>query len=219
MIDTLIVDDHPLFREGLKAALESNGAFRVSRQAGTLREALEILGDPGSPSCALAILDINLPDGSGFDALERFSGLEGMPSFFMLSMHSDRATALKAVMAGANGYASKQIALDALVLGLKLAALGQVFIEAEIVRDILTSRQPCPMASSEAQIALSGLNARELDLLKRLAEGETPKSIAQALGVSTRTAENFQSALYTRLGLGSATELVRLAIRAGLIDP
>ena len=124
MAGTLIVDDHPLFRDGLRAALEAppdaliSGEFAPFSAAGSVAEATRILESPGNGLPALVILDISLPDGSGFDILEQFASRHGSPRFLMLSMHAERSLAIRAIRAGANGYASKQIPLESLLLGL-----------------------------------------------------------------------------------------------------
>ncbi len=224
MSATVIVDDHPLFREGLRAALESRGDFGTILEAGCVAEAAALLSGregsvQGTPSPDLAVIDINLPDGSGLELLERFSGRRGAPRFMVLSMHADRETAIKAVRRGADGYASKQIPLDALILGLRLVRGGNLFLESELLRDILTVRPECVEAEAMARDAVSALTARERETLAILADGGSPKDVAAVLGVSLRTAENYQSALYCKLSLGSPSALVRLAIRAGLIVP
>ncbi len=219
MDSVLIVDDHPLFREGLKGALEASGAFGAITQAGLAAEALAILHGPREQRPSIVLLDINLPDGSGLDLLERFTGLSDAPRFLMLSMYADRAIVLKAVIAGAHGYASKQIPLEALILGIKLVATDQIFIESELLRDLLTPRQLHTKDEAQAKEVLRSLSPRELDTFSLLAKGDSVKEIAAALGVSVRTAENYQSGLYSKLGFRSPVDLVRLALRAGIIEP
>ena len=219
MDSVLIVDDHPLFREGLKGALEASGAFGRIMQAGLAAEASAILDGPPEERPFIVLLDINLPDGSGLDLLERFGGLKDAPRFLMLSMYADRAIVLKAIIAGAHGYASKQIPLEALILGIKLVAADQIFIESELLRDLLTPRQLRGKDEAQAKEDLRRLSPREMDSFSLLAKGDSPKEIAAALGVSVRTVENYQSGLYSKLGLRSPVELVRLALRAGIIEP
>jgi DNA-binding NarL/FixJ family response regulator len=219
MDSVLIVDDHPLFREGLKGALEASGAFGAIMQAGLATEAVAILSGPGEKRPSIVLLDINLPDGSGLDLLERFAGQKDAPRFLMLSMYADRSIVLKAVIAGAHGYASKQIPLEALILGIKLVAADQLFIEAELLRDLLTPRQIHTKDEAQAKLLLQCLSPRELDSFSLLAKGDSAKEIAAALGVSVRTVENYQSGIYSKLKLRSSVELVRLALRAGIIEP
>ncbi len=220
MKGTLIVDDHPLFRQGLRAALESAGGFGPFREAGSVGEARAVLDATETtelPKPALVVLDIGLPDSPGFELLERHSGLPGEPRFFMLSMHRERAVALKALRSGAEGYASKEIPLEALVLALRLVRAGQSFVEAEILRDLLTYRSPREDEEAAALESIAGLSAREREAFLLIAEGRGAKELASSLGVSLRSAENYRSAIYRKLEIQSAAAVARLAIRAGLI--
>jgi DNA-binding NarL/FixJ family response regulator len=225
MAGTLIVDDHPLFREGLRAALdvqdenmEADG-FTPFMEAGSVAKATEILGSDEARQLSLVILDIGLPDGSGFDILERFAGKSGSPHFMMLSMYSERSLATRAIRAGADGYASKQIPLEALKIGLKLVMHGQLFIEGEILRDVLMIKPIKESEASKAKALVQTLTSREREAFMILAGGGTTKDVAGRLGISQRSAENYQSAIYGKLEAVSPTMLVLTAIRAGMVEP
>jgi len=224
MTGTLIVDDHPLFREGLRAAMEAHheglvtDSFSPFSEAGSVAEACKLLDTPGIDQPALVILDIGLPDGSGFDILERFAGKHGSPQFMMLSMHAERSLAMRALRAGANGYASKQIPLESLLLGLRLVMLDQLFMEGEILRDVLMFRPAKEQDASRAKGLVQNLTAREREAFIILASGGTTKDVANKLGVSQRSAENYQSAIYGKLEAVSPTMLVLTAIRAGMVE-
>ncbi|MBN1241712.1 MAG: response regulator transcription factor [Spirochaetales bacterium] len=220
MKGTLIVDDHPLFRQGLRAALESAGGFEPFSEAGSVLEAKSVLDAPepaGSHGPALVVLDIGLPDAPGFALLEDRAGIAGGPRFFMLSMHRERAVALKALRSGADGYASKEITLEALILALRLVLSGQGFVEIEILRELLTYRSPREDEESAARESIATLSAREREAFLLIAEGRGAKELASSLGVSLRSAENYRSAIYRKLEIQSAAAVARLAIRAGLI--
>jgi DNA-binding NarL/FixJ family response regulator len=224
MAGTLIVDDHPLFREGLRAALETphghkaSGDFAPFNEAGSVAEASRLLESTGIDQPSLVILDIGLPDGSGFDILERFAGKHGSPRFMMLSMHAERSLALRAIRAGANGYASKQIPLESLLLGLKLVKLDQLFMEGEILRDVLMFKPAKEQDASKAKRLVQSLTVREQEAFIVLANGGTTKDVANKLGISQRSAENYQSAIYGKLEAVSPTMLVLTAIRAGMVE-
>lgn len=225
MAGTLIIDDHPLFREGLRAALDVQDnsslaeGFAPFMEAGSIAKAAEILGSREAGQLSLVILDIGLPDGSGFDILEQFAGKSGSPHFMMLSMYSERSLATRAIRAGADGYASKQIPLEALKIGLKLVRQGQLFIEGEILRDILMIK---PIKEEEANMAkalVQTLTIREREAFMILAGGGSTKDVAGRLGISQRSAENYQSTIYGKLEAVSPTMLVLTAIRAGVVEP
>mgnify|MGYP002777233751 CR=1 FL=1 len=217
METTIIIDDHPLFRGGLRAALEAAGGFGACAEAGSVAEGAKAIEEAPQGE-RLAIVDLNLPDGSGFELVERYGGERGFRCL-MLSMHDDRSMALKAIRLGANGYASKQIALDALIAGLRLVALDQIFIEAELLRDIVTPLCAAAELEHAARARLEALSPREREAFKLLADGRSSKEIAMAMGVGQRSAENYLSALYAKLGRSSEAGLVRLAMQAGISSP
>ncbi len=224
MAGTLIVDDHPLFREGLRAALDAQDdgteadGFAPFMEAGSVAKATEILGSMEAGQLSLVILDIGLPDGSGFDILEHFAGKRGSPHFMMLSMYSERSLAIRAVRAGADGYASKQIPLEALEIGLRLVMHDQLFIEGEILRDVLMIKPSKENDATRAKELVQTLTIREREAFMILAGGGTTKDVSSRLGISQRSAENYQSVIYGKLEALSPTMLVLTAIRAGMIE-
>lgn len=217
MKTTVIIDDHPLFRGGLRAALEAAGGFGSCVEAGSVAEGAAAI-EAAAEGERLAVIDINLPDGSGFELVERYAGARGFRCL-MLSMHTDRSMAMKAIRLGANGYASKQLALDALIAGLRLVALDQIFIEAELLRDIMTPLLAAADMERAALAQLEALSPREREAFQLLADGRSSKEIGAAMGVGQRSAENYVSVLYAKLGRTTEAGLVRLAIQAGLSSP
>lgn len=217
MKTTVIIDDHPLFRGGLRAALEAAGGFGSCVEAGGVAEGAAAI-EAADEDERLAVVDINLTDGSGFELVERYAGARGFRCL-VLSMHADRSMAMKAIRLGANGYASKQISLDALLAGLRLVALDQIFVEAELLRDIVTPLLSAADMERAALAQLEALSPREREAFKLLADGLSSKEIGLAMGVSQRSAENYLSALHAKLGRTTEAGLVRLAIQAGLSSP
>ncbi len=211
----LVVDDHPLFRSGVRNALLETGDYERIEEAGSTEEARRSLA---ASSFDLVVVDLALPDGSGFDLLDQHARLVGAPHFFVLSMSADRSVARKAMRLGASGYAPKGIGLTTLTLGLRLVAAGEIYIEGEILRDILTSQTAEPRDKAGQRSLIEALSPRERDALDALLEGLTTKEMAAKLGVSHRTAENYQSAVYAALGIQSPIALVKLAFRAGIMD-
>lgn len=200
----------------MRNALADSGDYEAVAEAGSVGEARDALGRGGF---GLVVADLGLPDGSGFDLVEAFASEPGSPRFFVLSMNADRHSARKALRLGASGYASKNIGLSTLILGLRLVALGEVFVEGELLRDLLTVEVEEPRDRSLLKSRFDALSPREREALDALLEGLTTKEAASRLGVSHRTAENYQSAIYSKLGVGSPLALLRLAARAGLLSP
>lgn len=214
----LIVDDHPIFRNCLKLALAEAGDFGEIVEAGSAAQARAAL--EGS-AFDLALVDQGLPDASGLDILESSARGSGAPRFFVLTMSADAALARRAFALGALGFASKNIALGTLVLAIRLVLEGQPYLEAEIFQELIgrdqAPREPSAEIRAERRERLASLSERERELLDAILEGLPAKEAALRLGVSTRTAENYQSAVYAKLGARSPVDLVRIALDAGLL--
>ncbi len=212
----LIVDDHPVFRNGLRQALEDTQEFEHIVEAGTGAQALTALGEGRFD---LVIMDIGLPDLSGLDIIEARAGLAGAPAFFVLTMEATTELARRAFMAGAAGFASKNIALATLMLAVALVTAGELYVEGEILRDILTADVRLSQVRKELSIKAGMLTDRERATLEAMLDGLSAKEVALRLGVSLRTAENYQSAVYAKLGARTPVDLVRVALKAGLSLP
>lgn len=207
----LVVDDHPIFRTGLCAALADTGRWDPIGQAACVAEAIETLETEAWP---VLLLDLNLPDGDGFAVLEACDSLSRKPATLVLSMHMERDFIQKAFRLGALGYASKNLAFAALEQGLQTVAQGQVFMEHDVLKalDLFEQRQE----DDPACVALlETLAPREKELLAWLLSGYTVKEAALHLKVSARTAENYQSSIYSKLGAASPVHLVTIALKAG----
>jgi len=209
----LILDDHPVFRNGLRQAFEEMHEFDEIVEAGTGKEALDLLERGGF---SLAVVDVGLPDISGMDIVEAKAGLPGAPRFFVLTMAVDAALARRAFRSGASGFASKNIAIGTLALALRLVAAGELYAEGEILRDLLTAEIQVREERPDLRKRIESLSEREREVLDAILEGLNAKAAAARLGVSLRTAENYQSAVHAKLGARTPVELVKIALAAGL---
>lgn len=212
----IIVDDHPLFREGLKAILRRDPEFEVVGEAGSSAEALRV-AKASRP--ALAILDISLPDRSGIQLVrELLTMLPGL-GILMVSMHAKVDYVSEAMKAGALGYLTKDAATHSLLDGLRVVAAGSAYLDpglsVEISRALLGSRQ---RPEEESHSAYDTLTAREREVMRLLVEGLSNKEVAATLGISVKTAEHHRGNLMRKLDLQNPVELVRYASRLGLID-
>jgi len=212
----LIVDDHPLFREGLKAILRRDPSFAVAGEAGSYAEALRT-----AKACRpdLAVLDISLPDRSGIQLARELLQMLPDLGILMVSMHAKVDYVAEAMKVGALGYLTKDAATDNLLSGLRAVAAGQPWLDptlsVEISRSLLART---PRGEEESLSAYDSLTPREREVMRLVVEGLSNKEVAVALEISVKTAEHHRGSLMRKLGMQNSVELVRYAAKLGLID-
>ena len=208
----LLVDDHAVVRSGLKMLLENERDVEIIGEAATAAEALEaaIRLKPN-----VILMDIGLPDMSGIDATREIKKRCPEVSIVALTIHEDEEYFFKMLEAGASGYVPKRAAPDELVTAIRAAATGQVYLYPSLakllVRDFLSGGRP-----SSDQTA-SDLTNREQEVLTYLAEGANNEEIAGSLVISRKTVARHRENIMRKLNLHSRAELVRYAIRRGII--
>lgn len=212
----LIVDDHPLFREGLKVIIERDAEFEVVGEAGSGRQALRMAREL-KPD--LAVVDISLPDRSGIQLTGEIRSLLPETQILVISMHSKIDYITEAFQAGAAGYMVKESASAKLIEGLGSVAKGEYFLDGSLSQEVVKRLKTLP----EKETTITGtryrsLTSREQGILRLLAEGLSSKEIAEKLFISPKTVENHRARIMRKLDLHSAMELVRYAARLGLID-
>ncbi|MFP5258919.1 MAG: response regulator [Acidobacteriota bacterium] len=212
----LIVDDHPLFREGLKAILRRDPQFEVAGEAGSYGEGLRV-----AKACRpdLAIVDISLPDRSGIQLARELRQMLPALAILMVSMHAKVDYVSEAIKVGALGYLTKDAATVSLIAGLNAVAAGLPYLDptlsVEISRALLATP---PRREDESHSAYDSLTPREREVMRLVVEGLSNKEVAGALAISVKTAEHHRGSLMRKLGLQNSVELVRYASRLGLID-
>jgi DNA-binding NarL/FixJ family response regulator len=212
----LIIDDHPLFREGLKAIIGREPRYRTVGEADTARAgihlALELKPD-------VIIVDVSLPDKNGIELTRDLAKLLPASRVLIISMHSKITYIATAFQAGARGYLVKESASDGLLKGLAAVARGELFLDSslssQVVENLLqiSVQSPAPAASPNPR-----LTPREQEVMRLLAEGFTTREIAQRLFISPKTVENHRANIMKKLDLRTTIDLVRQAARLGLID-
>ena len=212
----LIVDDHPLFREGLKALIERKPVFSVVGEAGTAGEGLQLATEL-KPE--LAIVDISLPDKSGIELTRSIRSTLPQTRVLIVSMHSKIQYITEALQAGANGYVVKESAADRLIQGLEAVSRGEYFLDSSLSHSVVKRLVDTP----EQEVRISDksygtLTAREQQVLRMVAEGRSTKDIAAELFISPKTVDNHRANIMEKLNLHSTIELVRYAAKLGLID-
>lgn len=205
----LIADDHGIVRSGLRKLLESEDGIDVVAEAGDGIEARDraIADRPD-----LAILDVKMPRMGGLEATRAIRDSAPEVSVLMLSMHDEERYLFEALKAGASGYVLKRAADRELIDAIRAVERGEPFLTPEaqqaLIRDVLDD------GGAEEE-----LTPREEQVVKLVAEAHTNKEIAELLGLAEKTAENHRSNAMRKLGMRDRVELVRYAIRRGLIEP
>jgi two-component system response regulator NreC len=214
-IRLLLVDDHAVVRSGLRMLLENEPDVEIVGEAGTAREALDSLGRL-QPDVIL--MDIGLPDLSGIDAARQVKALRPETAIVALTIHEDEEYFFKMLEAGASGYVPKRAAPDELLTAIRAAATGEVYLYPSLakllVKDYL-SQEP----TIREEHALDGLTQREQEVLGHLADGASNAEIAETLGISPKTVARHRENIMRKLNLHSRTDLVKYAIRKGIIRP
>jgi len=212
----LIVDDHPLFREGLKTILRRDAGVTVAAEAGSAAEAL---GAVRTCQPDVALIDISLPDRSGIHLVRELRARLPTLSILVVSMHTKADYVVEAIRAGANGYVTKDAAADRLLDGLRQVERGDFYLDPAISQgvsqELLLGR---PSQETAFSSAYDSLTQREREVMRMVVEGLTTKEVAEALAISVKTAEHHRCNLMKKLGLQNSVELVRYASRLGLID-
>lgn len=201
----LLVDDHKMLRDGLRAILEREG-LTVVGEAATGYEALE-LAQSLTPD--IIVMDISMPDLNGVDATRHLVGARADVKVIALSMHSDRRYVIAMFEAGARGYLLKNSASEELIQAVQAVARGLTYVSPSIGHVVVDS---IPFGTKSAR----ALSAREREVLQLLAEGKSSKDIASTLHLALPTVETHRRQIMDKLSIRSIAELTKYAIREGL---
>ncbi|MBG0790387.1 MAG: response regulator transcription factor [Desulfovibrionaceae bacterium] len=215
-MEIMIVDDHPLFREGLKTIVSRDKNYSVCAEAGTGREGLRLAREHRPD---IMLVDISMPDKSGIQMIRELK--EALPDtrFVIISMHSEADYIVEAFRAGATGYMVKESAASQLLKGLDTVASGELFLDNALSQEVVFRLlQDDATPRKDSSDPYSTLTPREQEVMRMLAEGLNPKEVAGQLFISPKTVENHRTNLMKKLGLKSTVELLRYAARLGLID-
>jgi len=212
----LIVDDHPLFREGLKSIIAGDRHFSVEGEAGDARNGYA-MAQKIRPDVVL--VDISLPDESGMQLTRRIRKALPSTRVMIISMHSKIDYIVEAFQAGATGYVVKDSAASRLVQGLHAVTGGEYFLDSSISHEVVERLMKSPVREARVSDSDYGrLTPREQEIMRLLAEGISKTQIADRLCISVKTVENHRSNIMKKLDLHSTMDLVRYAAKLGLID-
>lgn len=204
----LLVDDHPLVREGLTLRISRQPNLSVCGEASTLAEALQQF-EQHRPD--LVIVDITLKDGNGLDLIQRLKSREPAVRILVLSMHDESVYAERALRAGALGYINKQEARELVIDAILRVLEGKLYLSPAAQERLLTvaSRGPEELLRP----AVSTLTNRELEVFEAIGRGLTTSEIAKQLHLSIKTVETHRQRVKTKLNLTTSAELAREAVQ------
>lgn len=214
MIRVVVVDDHPIVRQGLRTLLEGEGVCAVVGEAADGLTAVDLILRL-KPD--VAIIDVRLPNLSGLEVARRVHEHVPMARVIVLSMHSDEAYVLDALRHGASGYVLKNAATSDLLQAVHAAMAGRRFLSAPLDERTLDAFARRALESERPLDRYELLTAREREVLHLAAQGLNNAEVGERLSISPRTAETHRANLLRKLGLQTQTDLVRYAITRGII--
>ena len=198
-IKILLVDDHPLVRDGLRARLEAMPQFEVVAEAGGAAEALE---QAALHEADLVLMDINMRGANGIEATAQFKQAFPRIAVLILSMHDKLEYVSQAIQAGARGYVLKDAPGKDIVVAIETVMSGGIYYSAALAKQLA---QPHTQDNQ--------LTSREHEVLRHIANGESNKQIARALDLSVRTVETHRLNIKRKLGIEGQAELIRFAVQ------
>jgi DNA-binding NarL/FixJ family response regulator len=209
----LLVDDHDLFRSGLRNLLEERGVHIVG-EAASGNEALRVVRD--SPP-DVVIMDLNMPGMGGVEATRRIAQIAPLTRVLVLTVSDQDADVLNAILAGACGYLMKDASIDDLIRGISSASIGESLISPHIASKVL-QRVRANTASPEAEATIRAeLSEREIEVLKLIANGNDNAMIAAELHISPKTVKNHISNILMKLQIDNRIQAAVYAVRSGIV--
>ena len=207
-IRVMLTDDHAVVRSGMARLLEKNEDITIAGEADSGEQAYQLFTDI-EPD--ILIMDMSMPGMGGLEALRRIIARYSKAKVIMFSMHENVTFAVQAMTAGAMGYVAKSGDAQDLVNAVRDVVAGKSFLSAEMAQKIALQNM------SGQEDPTQRLTAREFEVFRLLAEGNTVDEIAHILNIGQKTVANYQTSLKQKLGIQSSVELVRLAMKYDLI--
>jgi two-component system response regulator NreC len=214
-IRILLVDDHAVVRLGLRMLLDHEPDIEIVGEADSASEGLNLVTQL-EPDVIL--MDIGLPDVSGIEATKNVKRVRSQTAVVALTIHEDEEYFFKMLDAGASGYVPKRAAPEELLTAIRTAARGEVYLYPTMAK-LLVKDYLGQQVESTNEDPLNGLTPREAEVLALLAEGMTNAEIGEELCISPKTVARHRENIMGKLNLHTRTELVKYAIRKGIIEP
>lgn len=210
MIRVLLADDHAIVRAGLKELLAESGDMTVAGEAGTGQE---VLARVREADYDVLVLDMSMPGRSGIDLIKQVKKEKAKLRILILSMHSEAQYAVRAIKAGASGYLGKDGAADQLVAAIRRVAAGGAYMSPEAA-ELLARDFERPSDAAPHTL----LSDREFQVLQLIVSGKSITAIAEELSLSVKTVSTHKTRILEKMGISNQVELVRYAIKHGLLD-
>ena len=207
-VNIVLVDDHAVVRAGVKRLLEQETSFDVIGEAESGEKAYQLFNEL-KPD--LMVMDLSMPGMGGLEAIRRILMRHERAKILVLSMHEDLSFANQALKLGAKGYLIKNALADDLVKSIEMISKGEVFLSDEIAK-----KMAMQSISGDGD-PIHELSAREFEIFRLLAEGFEIDAIAETLNISSKTVSNYQTMIKQKLNINTPVELIRYAIKAGVI--
>jgi two-component system, NarL family, invasion response regulator UvrY len=204
----VLVDDHAVVRAGVRRLLEQEPLFEVIGEAESGEKAYQIFGEL-KPD--VMVMDLSMPGMGGLESIRRILMRYEKAKILVLSMHEDLSFANQALKLGAKGYLTKNTLADDLVKSIETVTQGDVFLSDEIAKKMAMQ------SISGNQDPIHELSAREFEIFRLLAEGFDIDAIASTLNISSKTVSNYQTMIKQKLNINTPIELIRYAIKVGVI--
>lgn len=210
MIRLVIADDHAIVREGLKRIVGEATDLQVVAEAA---DGTQVMERVRGHEFEVLVLDLSMPGRSGMELIKLVKAEKPRLRILVLSMHQETQYAVRAIKSGASGYLTKESAPEQLVQALRKIAAGGAYISAEVAEQLALGAMPGAVGAPH-----ESLTDREFDVIRRLAAGASVSDIAAALNLSVKTVSTHKANGMAKLGLSNQSELVRYALRHGLIE-
>jgi DNA-binding NarL/FixJ family response regulator len=210
MTRIVIADDHAIVREGLKRIVSSSADLELVAEAA---DGTEVMQRVRELEFDVLVLDLSMPGRSGMELIKLAKAEKPRLRILILSMHHETQYAIRAIKSGASGYLTKESAPEQLQQAIRTIAAGGAYISAEVAEQLALGAMPNAQGAPH-----ESLSDREFDVLRRLAVGESVSDIAAALKLSVKTVSTHKANGMAKMGLANQSELVRYALKHGLIE-
>ena len=211
--DVLLVDDHKIMRDGIKAILKHSEEFRVTGEAEDGSDAVQMCR---RLKPAIVLMDIGLPGLNGIEATTEILRHCPETKVVILSMYDDEHSVVSAIRSGARAFVLKKASDNDLLDALRTIARGGSYLSPQVSDRLLHRIQRGDMESKQMPSALEGLSPRELQVLRMVAEGKTSKEIAVMLDLGLQTVRSYRKTMMKKLGVSNVAGLTQLALSTGL---